>query len=214
MRELWPFSKAVLAHWWTLMSCAVFTIAGVVLAILRLDVRWAVGVTAALAAFFLFLGCYLAWREEYLRNIGGVEIQIDWHSGEPSSFSIVEPDAIGFHNRGTEYATNIVAGAFSRSDLVWLHGIEVPSIGPGDTRVVEAIFNRQTGVGTAEVGYMKEILEESREAITIPVRYTNQRGATFSRLFTLRLVDVGRDREIVCQASEPKLVSRRPLSLD
>lgn len=209
MREVWPFCKAVFAYWWMLMGCAAFTIMGIVLLLLQMDARWSVGLPLIFAAAFLFVGCYLAWRKEYLKNIGGVDLQIDWRSLEPASFDTVYPDAIDFHNRGPEYASRIVAGAFSRSDLTWTFGIEIPSLAPDSTRTVEAHFQRNTGARSAEAGYMKAILEASAEPITIPVRYSNTRGAMYSRLFTLRLVDVGRTREISCEGSEPKLLSRR-----
>jgi hypothetical protein len=68
-RALWTYLKAVLSHWWTAMSCAVFTFLGVYATLAGKGGMWVVWTTAGLAIGFLFSGTFFAWRKEYLANV-------------------------------------------------------------------------------------------------------------------------------------------------
>jgi hypothetical protein len=65
MKEVWPFIKAVLVHWWALMSCALFTALGIYVLIANKSNGWAVEASFTLAVVSVFIACYLAWRDEH-----------------------------------------------------------------------------------------------------------------------------------------------------
>jgi hypothetical protein len=58
------FLNAVGKHWWTLMSCAVFTLLGMWVLYASKNNGWALQATFGLAVFCLFWACFLAWRDE------------------------------------------------------------------------------------------------------------------------------------------------------
>jgi hypothetical protein len=58
---IWLYFKAVGKHWWTLMSCAAFTILGTYGIHAKKTDQWIVNSTFAMAAVFLLIGCFLAW---------------------------------------------------------------------------------------------------------------------------------------------------------
>jgi hypothetical protein len=57
--------KAVARHWWALMSCAIFTLIGVYSAYANMSNDWVVRTTLSAAVLCLFIGCFLAWRDEH-----------------------------------------------------------------------------------------------------------------------------------------------------
>jgi len=63
--EIWLWFRAVCIHWWTLMSCAIFTAIGFWGAYAYKSNVWFVQSTSVAAALSLFIGCYLAWREKH-----------------------------------------------------------------------------------------------------------------------------------------------------
>lgn len=69
MPELWTYLKAVLSHWWTAMSCAVFTLLSVYATLAGRSGMWVVWITAGLSVCFLFSGTFFAWRKEHLANV-------------------------------------------------------------------------------------------------------------------------------------------------
>jgi hypothetical protein len=61
------YLNAVRKHWWTLMSCALFTGLGMWILYADKSNAWAIRATFALATFCLLIACYLAWHDEHAR---------------------------------------------------------------------------------------------------------------------------------------------------
>jgi hypothetical protein len=55
-------------HWWSLMSCAVFTAIGTIQAHFQKSNRWLVWAVFVAALFLLFVSSFLAWRDQYREN--------------------------------------------------------------------------------------------------------------------------------------------------
>ena len=64
---LWLWFKSVARHWWSLMSCAVFTLIGLYVAYTHQSSEWVVRATISAAALCLLLGCFFSWKDEHLR---------------------------------------------------------------------------------------------------------------------------------------------------
>jgi hypothetical protein len=60
-----PFLKALFRHFWTYMSCAVFTIAGIYAAASNKPNQWIVGCAFSLAGLGILISAFLAWKDEY-----------------------------------------------------------------------------------------------------------------------------------------------------
>lgn len=65
MDTLGGFVAALLAHWWALMSCAIFTLLGFWEAVLKKSRRWHTRATFYAAVFCLFLASFFAWNDEH-----------------------------------------------------------------------------------------------------------------------------------------------------
>ena len=59
------YFKAVVRHWWALMSCAVFTAIGFYVAYANKNNDWTVKAIFAVALMFVFVACFLAWLDEH-----------------------------------------------------------------------------------------------------------------------------------------------------
>jgi hypothetical protein len=197
VRELWPFLKALWSIWWTLMSTAIFTFLGILAAAMNWGNAWIYRTSFVLAIMLLFVGAFLAWRKEYRANISGPLVLLRWRS--PGD--VLNRDAVDVLNQGTAVALQIVLEEFSRPEFSWTHPIEIPHIDPGDKRAVQAYFSRWVAPQASEIGHLRGVLHSlpGDEELTLTVRYTNLQGTRFRRTFLLRLVDVGRTREIECR---------------
>lgn len=69
MGEIVGFCKAVWADWWARMSCAIFTLLGLYVAVANKSNDWIVRAIFAIAAALLFVACFVAWRDEYRKRI-------------------------------------------------------------------------------------------------------------------------------------------------
>lgn len=58
-------------HWMPLMSCAAFTLIGVVVLAFNKSNRWALWATFGVAVAMLLLASFLAWRDQYRENEAG-----------------------------------------------------------------------------------------------------------------------------------------------
>lgn len=58
---------AISRRWWSLMSCAAFTLLSVISATRAVGNAWTIYGTAALAILFLFISGFLAWRDQVRR---------------------------------------------------------------------------------------------------------------------------------------------------
>lgn len=67
MDDLKQFLMAVWRFWWSLLSCALFTVLGVYAAYTQKSNTWIVYASLSLAGVCLLLACFLAWREEHRR---------------------------------------------------------------------------------------------------------------------------------------------------
>src|SRR5690349_9431260 len=65
MKNLRAFVLALWNHWVTLMSSAVFTLLGYVIAVKHTGNEWLVTGTRILAAIFVFVAAYKAWVDEH-----------------------------------------------------------------------------------------------------------------------------------------------------
>jgi len=79
--EYIEFCKAVLKHWWVLMSCAVFTLLGLYGAWANKSNAWVVRGILAAATCLLLWSCFLTWRDEWrnrtlLETTPGVKEQV------------------------------------------------------------------------------------------------------------------------------------------
>lgn len=70
MSEFGWWLKALLPHWWALMSCAVFTLIGVLVLGFNKSSKWALYATFGAAVAMLFLASFLAWRDQYRATVG------------------------------------------------------------------------------------------------------------------------------------------------
>lgn len=59
------FLKAILRHWWALMSCAAFTLLGVWATYAQKDRLWIVGASLGLALVCLVVAAYRTWADEH-----------------------------------------------------------------------------------------------------------------------------------------------------
>ena len=66
-KDLGVFASALGKKWWALMGCAAFTCLGMWIFYADKSNAWAIRATFALAASFVLLACYLAWRDEQVR---------------------------------------------------------------------------------------------------------------------------------------------------
>ena len=66
---LWLWIKAVGKVWWALMSCAIFTIIGLVAAYKNENNQWTVNAIFGAAGLSLLVACYLAWEKEHVSLI-------------------------------------------------------------------------------------------------------------------------------------------------
>ena len=65
---LWPYLQTLWVHWWALMSCAVFTVIGVIVLAFNKSNRWALWATFGAAVAMLLWGSFLAWSDQYTEN--------------------------------------------------------------------------------------------------------------------------------------------------
>jgi len=65
VQELSAFLRAVGKHWWSLLSCAFFTILGLFVAYANKSNAWVVQGSFIVAALCLLIACYRAWRDEH-----------------------------------------------------------------------------------------------------------------------------------------------------
>ncbi len=206
MREFWVFLKAVWLYWWTLMSSAFFTLIGIFSATTNQSNAWISRASFTVAVLMLFAGCYLAWRDEYRKNITGPLVLLRWRSIGPvdkDRLIASDHDKIEVLNQGTAIALQVVVEDFSLPEFRWSFPIEIPHLDPGTTRVVQADFYRWVdsyGQKLQEIGYLRHILLSMAPAtpLSITVRYRNLQGTSFRRTFVLRWVGVGRTGEIEC----------------
>lgn len=63
MAEFGWWVKALLPHWWALMSCAVFTLIGLAVLAFNKSNKWALYASFAAAAVLLLFASFLAWRD-------------------------------------------------------------------------------------------------------------------------------------------------------
>jgi len=67
--EFSAYASAIFGHWWALMSCAVFTILGVIQLALKKSNIWMLRVTFGAAVVLLFIASFLAWQDEHIANV-------------------------------------------------------------------------------------------------------------------------------------------------
>lgn len=67
MKSIWVFAWGVLKKWWALMSCAAFTVLGVVSAYSSHGSKWTIAGTFGLTVAFGFVGVFQLWSEEHQR---------------------------------------------------------------------------------------------------------------------------------------------------
>src|SRR5579863_6799611 len=67
--DLVQFGRALWAHWWTLMSCAVFTLFGIFAAAKQLSSAWIVRSSFIIAAVLVVVAAYLAWSDEHAARL-------------------------------------------------------------------------------------------------------------------------------------------------
>lgn len=201
MREVGPFIKALLRQWWFVASTAA---SGIVSAVAE-SMQWPMGakVWLSLGAVFLFVAAFLAWRKEYLDNIGGPELILHWHSNPRNAGEGARWDQVEFINRGSDIAIDIRLGDFSLPELAWTHPITVPDLETGTSHRVEAHFQRIVNQhGHVEICYLRHVLhalKEGEQPLEITLSYSNLRGTRFRRSFELLLTDVGLERVIQCR---------------
>jgi len=66
--ELWLYCKALGKHWWSLLSCAIFTLISIIAAWMNKSNGWVAGMSAATAVILLFVASALAWNDQYKRT--------------------------------------------------------------------------------------------------------------------------------------------------
>lgn len=64
---LWLYLKALWKHWWTLLSCAVFTVVTLIQALGNRSSTWMVWATGICASALLLVAAFLTWKDEYRR---------------------------------------------------------------------------------------------------------------------------------------------------
>jgi hypothetical protein len=62
------YVKLLFAEHWKLMSCALFTLLGVVILAFNKDNGWALKATLALSALLILVASYLLWKDQFSRN--------------------------------------------------------------------------------------------------------------------------------------------------
>lgn len=70
MAVLSLYFKALLKHWWALMSSALFTILGIVVLYFQRSNAWTLKTSFGLSGLCLLLACFLAWLDEHRKYIG------------------------------------------------------------------------------------------------------------------------------------------------
>src|SRR6266404_4094827 len=98
MLHIAAYLKALGKYWWALMSSALFTILSVYAAATNRSNTWFFWASIVLIFCSLLIASFLAWREEFVANLAGPQILIDWTSHEHGH------DTISFRNVGTETA--------------------------------------------------------------------------------------------------------------
>lgn len=195
MREVWPFLKSAGKIWWALVGSAFLVIAGWATKSLGHPDYWIAELSLPSAVLLLFVAAYLAWRKEYLANIGGPEILVRW------SVDMIQRDVLDFRNEGTALALQIAVGPLLHPELGWSRPIYIPQLDARANRTVEADFFRFVGGGNVELGRMLHVLHTLPESAKVSFRlsYQNLQGTRFERLFTLRIAQIGRKEEIECR---------------
>jgi hypothetical protein len=56
------------AHWWALMSCAVFTLIGIIQLLYRKSANWTIWAIFGAAFGLLLVSSFLAWQDQYQEN--------------------------------------------------------------------------------------------------------------------------------------------------
>ena len=194
MQYVRPFLRALLLHWWVLLSCALFTLLGIFVLGTGRSNLWAFWASLILAVCLLMVAAFFAWKDEYVPNREGPEVLLEWQSQEPR-------DMISIRNIGAIAAFNVAVLEFSWSALLWHRRIEFPSIDPQSSRTCEAQFAREVSPNHGEIGYLRHILRlsERPNPLLISVAFANIHGHRFQRAFTLELVQVGQNTEIACR---------------
>jgi hypothetical protein len=205
VQYLWPFLKALLRHWWALMSSALFTALSLYVVESGKSNYWSFWASIVLAVILLMMAAFLAWKDEYVPNRHGPEILLEWRSHEHGW------DAITVRNVGEATAFKVAILDFSWNALTWHRRIEFPSIDPNDRRSCEAQFGREIAPGQGEIGYLRGILllPERPEALSISVGFENIHGCGFRRFFDLNLVQASENMEIVCKPGKLHVIRWR-----
>ena len=192
MLHILPFLKALLRRWLVLLSCAAFTVLGMYGAWANQNAPWYFKSSLDLAVFLLFVAAFLAWREEYLANIEGPQLLLEWTSREHFH------DQITFRNLGPGTAFDIAVGEFSWDDVKWHMPIEVPSVNAGEFRTFDAEFYFEVEPHSSEVGYLRYIFQKvhRKGPLALCVTFENIHKSRFKRQFILSPVRAGRNAEI------------------
>ena len=75
------FVKAILRHWWALMSCAVFTFLGIWTAYANKGREWVLWTSGVLAIVFLAVAAYRTWLAEHRRLIETIDEKAETITG-------------------------------------------------------------------------------------------------------------------------------------
>lgn len=68
MPSVWLFTKALFRHWWTLLSCAIFTGLTAYTELTNRSNHWSVTASGVAAAGLFFVAASRTWKEEYERR--------------------------------------------------------------------------------------------------------------------------------------------------
>lgn len=190
---VWEFIKSVLRRWWTLMSCAVFTLVGIYAAATNAANSWIVWTGFVLAFLVLIVAFYHAWREE--RILRG---HLETGSGPNILLQIKESDgATGYQvieliNDGSETAIEVLFEEVIKegeSEPVRLLPLpwQIPYIRVGEPQQIKASFYRNEGnPPAAHHRPLGEFLAGREAGMAISVRFKNSGGMGFKRSFTLK----------------------------
>ena len=187
------FVKAVTKHWWALMSCAVFTIIGIVAAASNRSNSWIVWVSGAAAVILLLVASFLAWRDKYtdLQN-ALITIQIERDKSLQPDLALrweLLPEEIHFgtfqqsekhilvHNRSEEYVYNVQIAPVSLGNGLAFDLI--PEIPPGVQEIVVGRWGDHSSLTTNYICFFEGTETEAAEK-NLYVKKPHNRGISDS----------------------------------
>jgi hypothetical protein len=129
---LWLYLKAVVKHWWALMSCALFTLLGLYIAYANKSNDWTVRGILGLAVLLLLVACFLAWRDEH-RKVVRLEKAIESKRDQLQGRYEDNRPVIGMrvtHTIGAANWRDLTSGALIKFYVRHLHGRPATSLSP------------------------------------------------------------------------------------